>query len=129
MTAETNLREEIDAANRRFMQLFASNDIPGLAACYTEDAQLLISHMDAIRGCAAIEAMFKMGGGKGHTLHLVTRDIDGQGATAIETGEYTRKQGGGETLDRGKYIVVWKRAGDEWKIHRDMLNTSQPRPS
>jgi ketosteroid isomerase-like protein len=129
MIAENNLREEIDAVNKRFMQLFATNDIPGLADCYTEDAQLLISHMDAIRGRAAIQALFKLGGGKGHTLDLVTRDLEGHGATAIDIGEYTRKQSDGQTLDHGKYLVIWKRVGDDWKIHCDMLNTSLPKPA
>jgi ketosteroid isomerase-like protein len=129
MTAETKLREEIDAANQRFMQLFANNDIPGVAACYTDDAQLLVPHMDPVRGRAAIQAVFDVSAGKGHTLQITTLDLEGHGATAIDIGEYLRKQSDGQTLDRGKYLVIWKRAGGEWKIHRDMLSTSQPRPA
>jgi len=129
MVANNNLSAEIDAANRRFLQRFAMSDIAGLGDCYTEDAQLLVSHVDAIRGRAAIQALFKSTAGLGHTLQLDTRDLEGHGATAVEIGEYTRKQGDGQTLDRGKYLVIWKRVGDDWKIHRDMLNTSVPRPA
>jgi ketosteroid isomerase-like protein len=127
MMIENNLKAELDAANKRFLQLFADNDIPGVADCYTEDAQLLVAHMEVIRGRAAIQAVFNLGGGKGHTLDLSTQDLEVLGASAVEIGEYTRKQSDGQTLDRGKYLVVWKRVGDDWKIHRDMLNTSQPR--
>jgi len=26
----------------------------------------------------------------------------------------------------GKYVVIWKRDGGQWKIHRDIWNTSMP---
>jgi ketosteroid isomerase-like protein len=32
----------------------------------------------------------------------------------------------GKTADRGKYIVVWKRDGGQWRLHRDSWNTSMP---
>ncbi|MFZ2156594.1 MAG: DUF4440 domain-containing protein [Bradyrhizobium sp.] len=128
MTANSNLREEIDAANRCFMALFASNDISGMANCYTEDAQLLVPHAEAICGRAAIQAAFNSRSGQGHTLQFDSRELEGHGDTAVEIGEYTRKQGDGQTIDRGKYLVIWKRGGDGWKIHRDMLATSLPKP-
>jgi ketosteroid isomerase-like protein len=85
--------------------------------------------MEAIRGRAAIQAVFSATGGQGHTLHFSTRELEGHGTTAVEIGEYTRKQSNGQTLDRGKYLVIWKRVGDDWKIHRDMINTSLPKPA
>jgi ketosteroid isomerase-like protein len=129
MMANSSLREEIDAANLRFMERYASNDISGVADCYTDDAQFLVAHMEAIRGRAAIQAVFSATGGQGHTLHFSTRELEGHGTTAVEIGEYTRKQSNGQTLDRGKYLVIWKRVGDDWKIHRDMINTSLPKPA
>ena len=128
MTVKDNLRQEIDAANRHFVALFAANDIPGVAACYTEDAQLLVANAEPIRGRAAIQAVFNSMSGQGHALHFDSRELEGHGATAVEIGEYTRKLRDGQTMDRGKYLVIWKRIGDEWKIHRDMLAPSLPRP-
>lgn len=32
----------------------------------------------------------------------------------------------GTVADRGKYIVVWKRVGGKWLLHRDIWNTSMP---
>jgi hypothetical protein len=29
-------------------------------------------------------------------------------------------------LDQGKYIVIWKREKGQWKLHRDIFNSSVP---
>jgi ketosteroid isomerase-like protein len=31
--------------------------------------------------------------------------------------------------DQGKYLVIWKRQGQTWKIARDIWNTSKPLPA
>jgi ketosteroid isomerase-like protein len=127
MIETLNPSQSIAAASRRFQQLFAANDIAGIAACYTHDAQMLVASMQPIRGRAQIESVFKFTGGQGHTLEFQSQELDVQGTTAIEIGRYTRRQSDGATLEHGLYLVVWKRVGGEWKIHRDMFNTSAPK--
>ena len=116
----------IAAAGRRFVRLFALNDAAKIAACYTDDAEILSANMSPIRGRAAIESVFKFTNRPGHTLEFQTAELDVLGETAIEIGAYVRKLGDGSTFSRGRYIVIWKRVGEEWKIHRDMF-ASQPR--
>jgi len=29
-------------------------------------------------------------------------------------------------VTNGKYVVIWKRDGGQWRIHRDIWNTSMP---
>lgn len=129
MSAQANLLEEITAANRRFMDLFEQSNTSGVAACYTDDAQFLIPHMEMIRGRAAIEAVFKVTSGQGHTLQFDTLELEGNEDSALAIGQYTRRDGSGATLDRGKYMVIWKRVAGEWRIHRDMVCTSLPKPA
>jgi len=118
---------EISNAGRRFLRLFARNDVAGIAACYTEDAQMLAANMKAVRGRAAIEAVFKFTGGQGHSLEFQTHELEVLGTTAVEVGAYTRRQSDGSTIDHGKYMVIWKRVAEDWLIHRDMFNTDLPR--
>ena len=115
---------DIAAVQRRFLHLFATNDLAGIAACYTEDAQMLVANMEAISGRAAIESVFKFTAVRGHTLEFRTQELDVQGTTAVEVGSYVRRRSDGSTFDRGKYMVVWKRIGERWLIHRDMFSTS-----
>jgi hypothetical protein len=32
----------------------------------------------------------------------------------------------GKVLDKGKYIVIWKKEDGTWKLHRDIWTTSVP---
>lgn len=118
---------EISAASRRFLRLFAANDVAGVASCYTQDAKMLPANMQAIRGRAQIESAFKFTGGRGHTLEFESHELDLLGGTAIEIGAYTRRAADGATLDRGNFMVVWKRVSGEWKIHRDMFASTLAR--
>jgi hypothetical protein len=45
---------------------------------------------------------------------------------ATEVGAYELKGKGGKVLDHGKYIVVWRREGERWKLLRDMFSTNVP---
>jgi ketosteroid isomerase-like protein len=121
--AESSAR--IAAAGQRFLSVFALNNAAQIAACYTDDAEILAENRSPIRGRAAIESVFKFTNRPGHTLEFQTQELDVQGATAIEIGAYVRRLRDGSTFSRGRYIVIWKRVGGEWKIHRDMF-ASQP---
>ena len=122
-----NAHDEIGRATQKFLRLFAANDARAIAACYPEDAQMLVANMQPIRGRAAIESVFKFTAGPGHMLEFRAEELDVLGTTAVALGRYIRRRGDGSVFDDGKYMVVWKRIGEEWKIHRDMFNTSLPR--
>jgi ketosteroid isomerase-like protein len=124
MNVKSDVASEISAVQRRFLRLFAVNDIPGIGACYTEDAQMLVANMEVIVGRPSIQSVFKFTAVQGHTLEFQTQELDVYGPTAIEIGTYTRKRPHGSIVDRGKYVVVWKRVRDSWLIHRDMFSTS-----
>jgi hypothetical protein len=50
------------------------------------------------------------------------------GDSAYEVGKYTLGGEGGQVMNQGKYIVIWKKQGGEWKLYRDIWNTSMPAP-
>lgn len=127
INAKSDAVTEISAAQRHFLRLFAMNDTAGIAACYTEDAQMLVAHMEAIIGRTSIRSVFKFTAVQGHTLEFQTQELDVLGTTALEIGTYMRKRRDGSIFDRGKYLVVWKRIADSWLIHRDMFCTSLTR--
>ena len=55
-------------------------------------------------------------------------EVEGHGDTAIEVGKYTLSGEAGQVLDTGKYIVILKQADGQWKLHREIFNSSRPAP-
>ena len=33
-----------------------------------------------------------------------------------------------QMVDYGKYIVIWEKVGEDWKLAKDIINTSVPPP-
>jgi uncharacterized protein (TIGR02246 family) len=124
-----SVRDEIGAANARFMEAFRARDVAGVAACYTSDAQLLPAHSDVVEGTSAIADYW--GGALASGVagaRLESTEVDALGDRAIEVGRYAIVGADGGTIDRGKYLVVWRREGGSWKLHRDIWTTSVPAP-
>jgi ketosteroid isomerase-like protein len=96
-----------------------------VGAFHTDDAQSLPPNSDAIRGKRAIVEYWKAAmemGIKG--LRIQTIELERQNDTAYELGETTLTAEGGKIIDKLKYIVIWKYQDDQWKIHREIWNTS-----
>lgn len=130
MAAESSLRGDIEAANQRFTSAFARGDTAGLAACYGAEGQVLPPNGEVVQGRAAIEGFWRMVLDAGISeVRLETAEVEGDGGSAYEVGRYTLTAGGGQVADRGKYVVIWRREGGEWKLHRDIWNSSVPAPA
>jgi uncharacterized protein (TIGR02246 family) len=122
----TDIRAAITAANRQFVGAFQRGDAAGMAGMYTPDGQLLPTNSDFVTGTAAIQAFWQAVMNMGlNQATLETVEVEGHGDTAHEVGRYTLGAGG-QVLDQGKYIVIWKRQGGQWKLHRDIWNSSLP---
>jgi len=118
----------IEATNAQFMEAFSQGDAAGVAACYTEDAQLMPPNSEIVSGRAALQEGFQELIDGGYELQLETTEVEGHGDTAHEIGTYTMAVDG-ETVDEGKYIVIWKNVDGQWKLHRDIFNSNNPPPA
>jgi uncharacterized protein (TIGR02246 family) len=120
-----NARSEIEAANKIFEAAFARGDSAGVAALYTDKAQLLPAGSDFVTGTGAIAEFWQSAfdaGMKG--VSLVTGEVEKHGDTAYEVGELEIVGADGSVMDRAKYVVIWKKEKGGWKLHRDIWTTS-----
>jgi uncharacterized protein (TIGR02246 family) len=125
----TEVRDAIATANEALMAAAKRGDVAGLAALYTENGQVLPPNSDFVKGKQGIQAFWQAirdMGIKAATLETV--EVESHGDTAIEVGKYTLHGEEGQALDKGKYIVIWKQEEGQWKLHRDIFNTSMPAP-
>ncbi len=123
--AGDNIRSEIEAANKVFEATFARGDAAGVAALYTKTAQLLPAQSDFVTGTEAIGQFWQGAFDAGmKAVSLVTTEVEKHGDSAYEVGNLEIRSAGGKVLDRAKYIVIWKKEGGSWKLHRDIWTTS-----
>jgi ketosteroid isomerase-like protein len=117
-------RSWIDGDNAKFMEEVKKGDSNALAAHYASDAWLMFDNSEPFKGAAIASAW----GGAIRTgmkeLKLSTDDLTGNADLLVETGTFEVIGEGNKTLDKGKYVVVWKPADGGWKIYRDIANSN-----
>ena len=126
MTTSSDVRSRIESANREFMAAFKRGDAAAIATLYTDQGQLLPANSDFVRGTQAIRTFWQGVLDMGlQDAILETIEVEAHGDTAIEVGCYRLLAAGEKVADNGKYIIVWKNEGGNWKLHRDIWTTSQ----
>lgn len=129
MNSSTEIHEAIVTADEKFMTTYSRGDAAGMAALYTENGQLMPPNSDFVTGRPAIQTIFQAFMDMGiKAIKLETVETEGYGDTAFEVGRFTLEGEGGQVLDQGKYIVIWKQVAGQWKLHRDIFNSSLPAP-
>lgn len=124
-SAADDVRAAIEAGNRKFEASVARGDGAATAALYSSTAQLLPAQSDVVSGTEAIGRFWQSvygSGIKGATLK--TLEVESHGGSAHEVGTYELRGADGKVLDHGKYVVIWKKEGPSWKLHRDIWTTS-----
>jgi uncharacterized protein (TIGR02246 family) len=117
----------IEQANADFGAAYAKGDPKAVAEMYTEKARLLPPNAQVVEGKKAIEAYWKGTMAAGiKTIELKTVEVDSFGDTIIEQGTATLYGNNKGVIDKGKYLVMWKRIDGKWKLHRDCWNSSEP---
>ena len=127
MTTQTvDIRSDIRTADDAFEQKFNQGDAAGVAELYASEGMLFPPGSDVVKGKTAIQDFWQGAMNMGiKSVKLDIVEVEQQGDTAIEVGRYQLKGAGGETMDDGKFIVVWKREGNQWKLHHDIWNTNR----
>jgi uncharacterized protein (TIGR02246 family) len=127
-----SVRSQIEAVNKKFVDLFNKGDVAGFAKVYAADATLLPPNAEAIHGQPKI-AEYWQGGYKAGVRNVVltTTEVEVHGNTAYEVGTASLEMHGADGAvvgkDSGKYIVIWKRSpGGQWQWYRDIWNSNLP---
>ncbi len=120
-------RTHIDEALVKFVAAFNAGDGATVASLYSEDAALFPPGGERVDGRSAIQTFWQGAidsGMKIDKLHAV--EVDSGSDVAGEVGVFILSVPGdsGVTKVPGKYIVIWKRIGHTWQLHRDIWNTN-----
>jgi uncharacterized protein (TIGR02246 family) len=111
-----------------FEAAFNAGDAAKVASMYAEDAVAMPPNEPMVKGRSAIEAALKKDMAKGKvTLKFSPFESAVVGDRAYEAGTTAVTLPDGRTVNE-KYVVLFRRVGNEWKIAYDIWNSDTPPP-
>jgi uncharacterized protein (TIGR02246 family) len=124
---EQAIRGQVD----HWLQLVKAKDAAAIAALYAEDGAVMPPNGPIGKGRTAIQQTWaSMMQTPGFDLSFTPEQIvvSSSGDMALDRGTYKLNvaPNGKAMTDTGKYVVVWRKIGGEWKAAADIFNSDLP---
>jgi uncharacterized protein (TIGR02246 family) len=124
---EQAIRAQVD----RWLQLVKAKDAAAIAEMYADDGAVMPPNAPIGKGRAAIQqawASMMRTPGFDLTFNPEQIVISSSGDMALDRGTYTLTvaPAGTTQTDTGKYVVVWRKIGGDWKAAADIFNSNLP---
>lgn len=122
---DLEIKDIIRTLTDKFELTFAKGDLSKLSEFYTENGMLLPAGFDFIIGKKDIKEFWQSAVEMGiKQIKIDIIELEQHDDTAIEMSNYTLSDSDNQLIDSGKGIVIWKKKGDAWKMHRDIWTSS-----
>ncbi|MEY4051538.1 MAG: hypothetical protein RIR64_523 [Bacteroidota bacterium] len=122
-----NAKKEIESANQAISEFMSKGDSAGMASAYSKDGSVMLNNMPSIKGSGPLTSAWggfiRAGVNK---LKLTTIEVWGDENFVTEEGLFEIKTKEDAPIDKGKYLVLWKKEDGKWKLHRDISNSDLP---
>ena len=123
----TAMKKIIDEKNNQFTQAHIKRDTAFLNNTYTQDARVFAPNSEVITGRSAIAAINLEFVNFGiNEFREETTALYGSGDYLINEGNYFMTYGKENTVDKGKFINIWKKVNNDWKLYSNIWNTNAP---
>jgi ketosteroid isomerase-like protein len=123
-------RKAISASNDHYFQAFENNDASLFVSRYAEDCWIMLPNAPTLCGPNAAKDFLQRGYEKFGIRNgkLITADVYGVSEDVVaEVGFYKLYNIGNIEFDDGKFIVLWKKTPQGWKMWRESFNSSRSR--
>ncbi|MFT6868123.1 MAG: ketosteroid isomerase-like protein [Cyclobacteriaceae bacterium] len=109
----------------RFTEAHLTKDTIFLNGCFTSDARVFPPNSEIVSGIAAISQLNSDWVKYGiYEFKETSSSLYGTKDYLIDEGTYYLTYGEERTVDRGKYINIWKNDRGIWKIYSNIWNSS-----
>lgn len=120
-------RDAVIAASEQYRQAWLQGDTAMALARVSNDIRIMLSGVPDIVGKDGARALFvsEMSTYTIPTLTINRQDLIVRGDHAIDIGTYDETmvpKTGAPIHSAGRYMTIWRREGNEWRIIRFMLN-------
>ena len=110
-----------------FSKNYMDGNAEAIANAYTKDGKIFPNNLDILSGTNDLKKYWTMPDGLKVKYHKITPvEIEVIKKTAYDYGYYegeTILKDGSSSKWKGKYMIVWKKVGKEWKIYLDIWNS------
>lgn len=118
--------ERILSNIRDFSASVMDSDYQAIGMAYTADAKIFPNNRGIIEGREAIIAYWTLPEGVQTKYHKITpEEIKILGDEAYDYGYYegtTLRADGSESNWKGKYVIIWRKTDQGWKMYLDIWN-------
>ena len=119
------VKSDINNSRQQFEQAFAKADSAGLVALYHSGAKVYPPNAKEGVGTTMGSILLDVAKMGLRSIRINTGEVSGGPEEVVETGTFELSDSA-RVVDKGKYISIWKKDGDKWKIYRDMWNSDNP---
>jgi len=124
----SGVAKSIAESHRLYFQAFVRGDSSLFIDRYARDCWIMPPNVSALCGEGAPleyfrDAYYLRGVRNGR---FITTDIYGDGAEFVtEAGFFQLFDAGGVMIDNGKFLVLWKKTPEGWKMFRDSFSSDR----
>jgi len=121
-------KQAIEKLVANFTDAFNKGDVETIANLYLDDARLLGPDAATIRGRGGIVDYWAGGIREATDGKLTADEVQPLGPdAALVIGTYSEKSRTPPgSIEAGKYVMLWRKVGADWKIALDIWNANPP---
>jgi ketosteroid isomerase-like protein len=110
--------------NESYSERFTTSDSAFYVTRYCADAEVYSPGVPAVKGRESIRKFFYNDGKNTEAkIELPAGNFYGNEDLVVEEGTYNFPDGKGGSVDKGKFIALWKKEDGTWKLYREIWNT------
>ena len=121
-------KKAIAASNEMLFRAFAKGDSSIFIARYAKDCWIMPPNAPALCGPDAPGEFFKLGYNKFGVRNgkFISIDVFGDGVGFVtEVGFWQLFDADNKLIDNGKFLTLWKKTPDGWKMFRDSFSSDR----
>lgn len=124
--ASAGAQDDLLAADKAWETAYSAKDLGKSVAAVDTRASLLWPNAPVVAGKEAITRAIQEDFSQGDlSWRATSAGVARSGELGYTSGSYESASGGAVT-DDGKYLTIWKKEPDGWKVLFDTFNTSRP---
>ena len=118
-------RAAVIKIENELVRLINKAEWDSVSAIYATDATIMAPGSPPVKGQKAIASLWHTISVRGmHTVELQFIGLEQSGDKIIAKGKYVMNNKQNEIIDIGKFMAIYRKENNQWRLQTDMFNTS-----